>query len=82
MSEVKRKVKQHFKPIETYQQFVVIEDGVQVFDPFRIDVSVEDDPLPLVDLATDVVDDSTENVSEETVAPFASVRILKRYYIR
>jgi hypothetical protein len=59
-----------------YQQLVVVEDRVEVLDPLGVDVSVEDDPLPLVDLASHVVDDSTEDVGEQTVTPLAGVWVL------
>ncbi len=57
------------------EQLVVVEDGVQVFDPLGVDVAVEDYPLPLVQLTANVVDDFSEDVSEETVRPFARVRV-------
>jgi hypothetical protein len=59
-----------------YQELVVVEHGVEVLDPLRIDVAVEDDPLPLVDLAPHVVYDPTEDVREEAVAPLACVWVL------
>ena len=58
-----------------YQEFVVVEDRVEVLDPLGVNVAVENDPLPLVDLASHVVDDPSEDVREEAVAPLARVRV-------
>lgn len=38
------------------QQLVVVQHGVEVLHPLGVHVAVEYDPLPLVDLAADVVD--------------------------
>lgn len=39
------------------QQFVVIQHRVEVFDPLRIDVTIENDPLSLLELSSDVIYD-------------------------
>ena len=40
------------------EQFVVVEDGVQILHPFGIHVSIEHDPLTLFQFASHIVDDS------------------------
>ncbi len=39
------------------QEFVVVQHRVQILHPLRIHVSVEDDPLTLLQLSTNVIDD-------------------------
>ena len=46
------------------------DEPVQVLYPFWIHISVEDDPMPLRALSSDVVDNLPKDVSEETVVPF------------
>ena len=46
--------------IRQCQQFVVVQNAVQVFHPFWIHVAVKNDPLALVDLPTDIVNDPRE----------------------
>lgn len=48
---------------------------VQVLYPLRIDVTVEDDPVPLAALTTHVIDDLAKSVRKETVIPFTRRRI-------
>jgi len=48
---------------------------VQVLNPFRIDISIEDDPVSLGTFPTNIVDDLSENVGEKTIVPLASCRI-------
>ena len=59
----------------SYQKLVVIEHRVQILDPLRIDIPVKDDPLPLVDLAPHVVNDTTEHVGKQPVTPLSRVRV-------
>lgn len=44
---------------------------VEILNPFRVDIAIEDDPVSLSSLATDVIHDLAENMSEETVVPLA-----------
>lgn len=46
------------------EQLVVVQDGVEILNPLGVDVAVEDDPLALLQLASDIVDDS-EMVKDE-----------------
>ena len=57
------------------EEFAVVKHGIEVLHPIRIDVAVEDDPLPLAALSTNVVDDFAQSVREQSVAPLASVRV-------
>lgn len=41
------------------QELVVVKNRVEVFNPFGVYVSVEDNPLALVCLAAHIVDDPT-----------------------
>ena len=43
-----------------------------------VDVAVEDDPLPLVDLAAHVVHDPPQDVREETVPPLQWLELVVR----
>ena len=40
------------------EQFVVVQDGVQILYPFGIHVSIEHDPLTLFQFTSHIVDDS------------------------
>ena len=40
------------------EELVHVEDRVQVLHPLGVDVSVKDDPLPLVKLTPDIVNDT------------------------
>ena len=55
------------------QKFVFIQDGVEILD--RIDITVKNNPLPFVNFTTDIFDDFSQNVSEQSVGPLASVWI-------
>ena len=48
------------------QQLAVVEHRVEILDPLRVDVAVEDDPLTLADLAAHVVDDLAQRMREQT----------------
>ncbi|KAI6769165.1 hypothetical protein HG531_010269 [Fusarium graminearum] len=52
------------------EQLVVIEYTVQVFNPFRVHVTIEDDPMSFRVLTTEVVDDLSQNAGEQTICPF------------
>ena len=39
------------------QQLVVVKDTVQVLHPLWINIAIKNDPLPLVDLTTHIVND-------------------------
>ncbi|KAI6748665.1 hypothetical protein HG530_015438 [Fusarium avenaceum] len=49
------------------EQLVVIEYTVQVLNPFRIDITIKDDPMSLGVLATEVIDNFAEDAGEKTI---------------
>ena len=51
------------------EQFVVVQDTVQVLNPLRIDITIEDDPVTLAVFTTQVVDNLAENAREQTIGP-------------
>ena len=59
------------------EQLVVVEEGVEVLDPLRIDVAVEENPMALFGLvvALHIVDDTAEGRREHAVLPLASRRV-------
>ena len=48
---------------------------VQVLDPLRVYVTIEDDPVSLAALPTNVVHNFTQRVREETVIPLTGSRV-------
>ena len=44
-------------PVREGEEFVVIQDTVLVLHPLRVHVAIKDDPLPLVQFTTHVVND-------------------------
>ena len=44
-------------PVGQSEQFVVIEDRVEVLHPLRVNVSIKDDPLAFPYLPSNIVDD-------------------------
>ena len=57
------------------KKFVVIQDRVQILNPIRVHISVEYDPLAFARLASHVVNNLTQDVSEKTVSPLTSVGV-------
>lgn len=60
--------KQTFREIQSHVP-------VQVLHPLGVDIAVEDDPVALATLTTNVIDDLTQSVREETIVPFTSCGI-------
>ena len=57
------------------KQLVVVQDGVEVLHPLGVDVAVKDDPLSLVNLTPDVVDNAAEDVGEQAITPLPRVGV-------
>src|SRR5690606_4007886 len=53
------------------KQFVVIEDTVQVLNPLGVDITIENDPVSLGILSTEIVHNLTQDTCKQTVSPFA-----------
>ncbi len=45
---------------------------VQVLDPFRVDVTVKDDPMSLPAFTADIIDYLAQDMGEKTIVPFTS----------
>ena len=54
------------------QEFVVVKDTVQIFNPFGVDIAVEHDPVPFRILTTEIVHNLSQNTGKQTVSPFSS----------
>jgi hypothetical protein len=48
-----------------------VDIPVQVLYPFRINITVEYDPMPLATFTTHVVNDLSQDMGEETIIPFS-----------
>ena len=57
------------------KQLVVVEESVEVLNPFGVHISVEYNEVDLVRLAADIGINSSQNVSEDTILPLASRRV-------
>ncbi|GKT85477.1 hypothetical protein Ct61P_03327 [Colletotrichum tofieldiae] len=51
------------------EKFVVVQHTVQVLNPFGVDVTVENNPVALGILASEVVDNLSQDAGKETVRP-------------
>lgn len=52
-------------PVGEGEELVVVQDAVLVLHPLRVHVPIKDDPLPLVQLSTHIVDDPGTEPREE-----------------
>ena len=57
------------------QKFVVIEHRVEVLGPLWVDIAIKYDPVASGRLTSNVVDDSSEDASEDTISPLCGCRI-------
>jgi hypothetical protein len=59
------------------EQLVHVQHAVQVLHPFRVHVAVEDNPLALIQLSTDIVNNLAQDVREQAVRPLPGIRVGK-----
>mmetsp|Transcript_40202 Transcript_40202/g.45967 ORF Transcript_40202/g.45967 Transcript_40202/m.45967 type:complete len:475 (-) Transcript_40202:626-2050(-) len=57
------------------QQFVIIEDGIKILGPFGVDITIEDDPMTFAALTSNIVENLSQDLGENTISPFQSGRI-------
>ncbi len=59
------------------EQLVHVQHAVQVLHPLRVHVAVKYNPLALVQLPTDIVNNLAQDVREQAVRPLPGVRVGK-----
>jgi len=57
------------------EELVHIKHRVEILNPFRVYVAVEDDPLTLVQLPSHIVNDLPKNVGEQTIRPLPGIGV-------